>query len=354
MVRRALLCGVNAYVDQPLRGCINDVHQIQAVLLENFGFPADQIQVLLDEDCVRSRLLDRWRWLTEGATAGDVLVFHFSGHGSYVPDQDGEETDLRDEITCLQDFDFDDPQTYITDDEWFQLGQAVDSGVHLLIIKDTCHSGGSSRFIGVRQDSGVEKIILANTRELGRYQAGDVIAEESVSNARFIVPPQLPAEAWQQGGAARGKTARSTLVSTSLMACGEAQTAADACINGSYHGAFTHSLCTALRQASVADSEGLIREVAALLHGRYDQIPQHEGRPFTLSLLAGSAPVDRPVTSLMRPVSASIDQAGKNPSDIRPSDDNATDVSVRPLVSPQQMVFEAHLRFLETMRALHG
>lgn len=355
MARKALLCGVNAYPDQPLRGCVNDARNLQGVLLEHYGFPAEQVQLLLDQDCVRSRLLEGWRWLTDGATAGDVLVFHFSGHGSYVPDQDGEEEDLRDEITCLQDFDFDDPQTYVTDDEWFQLTQTVDPEVHLLIVKDTCHSGGSSRFIGVRQASGVEKIILANTHELGRYQAGDVIAEEAVSNARFIVPPQLPAEAWQQGGSSRRKATRSAVVHTSLMACGEAQTAADAWINGNYEGAFTNSLCTALRQGAAAGSEQLIQEVAAaMLQGRYAQIPQHEGRSFDLSLLAGSSPVDRPVTSLARPASGAMDHAESDPAAIRLSDGESTGNVALSVPSPQQMVYEAHMRFLETMRALHG
>jgi len=329
MAHKALLCGINAYTSIPLRGCVNDVHNLQQVLLEHYGFLSGDVRLLLDEACIKSRLLDSWRWLTDGAAAGDVLVFHISAHGSYVPDQDGEEEDLRDEITCLQNFDFDNPDSYITDDEWYQLIQAVDPAVHLLLVKDTCHSGGSSRFISVRQVSGIDKIILANTRHLSEYQAGDVIAEESLSNARFIVPPNLPAEAWQHRGSTGRSTSRSSIIHTNLMACSEAQTAADAYIEGEYQGAFTQALCAALRQNAVASTDALIQEVAMRLRNKYEQVPQHEGRPFALALLASSSPVERPWREPMLPVADA------------------------PL-SPQQMVYSAHMHFLDTMCVLQG
>lgn len=341
MARRALLCGINAYVGQPLNGCVNDALHLQSLFRDHFGFPSEQIQLLLDQDCIRSNLLEGWRQLTEGAVAGDVLVFHFSGHGTYIPDQQGEEADLRDEITCLQDFDFSDSNSYLTDDEWFELTQSVPEDVHLLILKDTCHSGGSSRFIGVRQSNGMEKIILANTGELKAFGAADLIPEASVSNARFIVPPQLPAEAWQHSGTSRKVGRGSAVVHTNLMACSESQTAADDCIDGVYQGAFTHHLCAALRQGAVGDSNQLLSTVAAMLsRRRYTQIPQHEGRAFDLSLLFGSGGT-RPASTLVRQDSAPVQPIGIPPFPFPPS-------------TPQQMVYEAHMRFLETMRALHG
>ena len=332
MTRKALLCGINAYSSQPLRGCVNDVRNLQHLLLNHYGFAAADVQILIDQDCLKSRILEGWQWLTRGAQPGDVLVFHISGHGSYIPDLQGEEEDLRDEITCLQNFDFDDPDSYVSDDEWYQLTQAVDPGVHLLMVKDTCHSGGSSRFIGVRQVNGVDKIILARTRDLGHYQAGAVIAEEAISNVRFIVPPQLPAEVWQHAGPSRHASRRSSLLHTHLMACGEAQTAADAYIDGDFNGAFTHALCSALRQGAATSSDALIREVALRLRNGYDQVPQHEGRPLALALLAGSPVPSVPESSLQLALSAA---------------------EAVPL-SPQQMVYDAHLRFLDTMRALGG
>lgn len=329
MAHKALLCGINAYSSQPLRGCINDVHNLQRVLLDDYSFSPDDVQLLLDQACLKSRILEGWEWLTSGAQPGDVLVFHISGHGSFIFDPQGEEEDSRDEITCLQNFDFNDPGSYISDDEWYDLTQSVAPEVHLLMVKDTCHSGGSSRFIGVRQASGVDKIILAHTGDLSRYQAGAVIAEEALSNARFIVPPQLPAEAWQHTGPSRHASRRSSLLHTHLMACGEAQTAADAYIDGDFNGAFTHALCAVLRQGNAASSDALIQSVALRLRDGYSQVPQHEGRPLALSLLARI-----PAPNVLLPAPLPVKDAVP--------------------LSPQQMVYEGHLRFLDTMRELEG
>jgi hypothetical protein len=339
MTSKALLCGVNAYADIPLRGCVNDVYNLQRVLLDRYGFPPQQVRLLLDADCVKSHLLESWRWLTEDASPGDVLLFHFSGHGSYIPDTEGEEEDMRDEITCLQNFAFDDPDSYISDDEWYEMTQAVDPGVHLMLIKDTCHSGGSSRFISVRQDSGIEKIILANERDLSGYQAGHVFHEQSVSNARFIVPSQLPAESWQRAGQTRRSARTAALTHTNLMACGEAQTAADAHINGDYQGAFTFTLCEVLLQDGHSSSEDVIRQVVDRLRGRYDQIPQHEGSSFALALLADGTAAERPIPEPMPLLSSSsAAEQGQGAQGL----------------SAPQMVYLAHMRFLDTMRLLQA
>ena len=47
---------------------------------------------------------------------GDVLYLHYSGHGSNVPDKNGDEADHRDEILCPSDLDWKDPLT----DDWLR------------------------------------------------------------------------------------------------------------------------------------------------------------------------------------------------------------------------------------------
>jgi len=369
MTHKALLCGINAYEHIPLRGCINDVLNIKDVLLNKFAFQADNIRLLLDQECVKSGLMDGWRWLTEGAVSGDVLVFHFSGHGSYIPDKDGEEEDLHDEITCLQDFAFDDPNSYMVDDEWFDLVQSVDSGVQLLIIRDTCHSGSSSRFMRVRQATGKEKTILANNREIEPYQSTEVVDEHLLSNARFIVPQNLPAEAWQSRASRRRTLRVAGDIQTNLMACSEHQTAADAYINGDYQGAFTYNLCEILRQKPECSSAELISAVVDRLRGRYEQIPQHEGRSLAIGRVADSSDhtASRPgstnsstaTSSLAEPLPLwpDLGSASAGPTAPMPQPLNLTlqqlNLDPQPLgLSTQQMVYLAHMRFLDTMRAL--
>ena len=51
-----------------------------------------------------------------GGRRGDVLLVHYSGHGSNVPDNDGDEADGRDEILCPTDLDWKDPLR----DDWLR------------------------------------------------------------------------------------------------------------------------------------------------------------------------------------------------------------------------------------------
>ncbi len=101
MVRKALLCGINAYPKQPLRGCVNDVQSLRDLLVRQFDFRPEDIHLLRDAEGVKSRVRKEWQWLTAGAAPGDTLVFHFSGHGSNVRDQNGDENDGRDECGVM-------------------------------------------------------------------------------------------------------------------------------------------------------------------------------------------------------------------------------------------------------------
>jgi hypothetical protein len=328
MTRKALLCGINSYANAPLKGCVNDAHNVRDLLVNNFGFRPEEIRLLEDEQVVKAELLRQWEWLTSGATPGDVLVFHFSGHGSYVPDESGEELDLRDEITCLQDMDFNDPATYLTDDEWYELARGVDPAVQLIILKDTCHSGGSARFIGVRSADGQERVVLANNpAELKGRRSSDPPPESSLSNTRFLVPPHAPARAWRGEVGSTHPTRLAEVPQTSLMACKEDQTAADAPIDGDFHGAFTYHLCQVLRANGDLGSTEAIESVAQQLQGRFEQVPQHEGRDVAAPIFgeAGDFPI---------------------PADSSPTGDGS--------LTAQEMVYRAHMKFLDTMAALEG
>jgi hypothetical protein len=65
-----------------------------------------------------------------------------------------------------------------------------------------------------------------------------------------------------------------------ITGCRDTQTSADAFIGGSYNGALTYHLVKVLRQAKgKVTYRRLHKDVIALLkQGRYDQVPQLEGR----------------------------------------------------------------------------
>lgn len=79
------------------------------------------------------------KWLVEGCTGGDNLVFYFSGHGLRQPDFDMDELDGYDETICPVDFM---EEGMITDNEInATIVSPLKNGVTLHAIVDACHSG---------------------------------------------------------------------------------------------------------------------------------------------------------------------------------------------------------------------
>src|SRR5262249_1123066 len=85
-LHRALLVGINEYPKEQdrLSGCVNDVFLMSSVLQES-GFDAEDIRVVLDERATAAAIRERLEWLLDGASAGDQRVFFYSGHGAQLP-----------------------------------------------------------------------------------------------------------------------------------------------------------------------------------------------------------------------------------------------------------------------------
>ncbi|KAM3294128.1 hypothetical protein ACQJBY_037185 [Aegilops geniculata] len=148
--KRALLVGISyAGTHLPeLSGPIADVKSMSFLLTQKYGFPSQCILVLTDEERdpyrtpTKSNILLAMRWLVHGCSSGDSLVFHFSGHGDQVRDDDGDERDGKDEVLCPLDSDADDYGSDIRDDEInAALVRPLVHGVRLHAIVDACHSG---------------------------------------------------------------------------------------------------------------------------------------------------------------------------------------------------------------------
>src|SRR5687768_11712417 len=76
MAKRALLIGINKYQipGADLRGCVNDVKDLSAALIEFYGFKKRDIKILLDGAATQKAMQAGITALVRGAKKGDVLV----------------------------------------------------------------------------------------------------------------------------------------------------------------------------------------------------------------------------------------------------------------------------------------
>jgi len=271
MARKALLVGINRYPDprHHLRGCVNDALQTSAALEAHYGFAGrDAIRLLTDDRATGDAIRRRLRWLVEGAAPGDVLVFHFSGHGSQVRDRDGDELeDGLDEIVCPYDHDWDRP---FTDDELGRCLGDVPEGVNLTVVLDCCHAGTGLRdwtpALPVQRRSIVPPPDIRHREHLRIEDLGP--------NRRVtMTAPRetLPLTRFGRTAAAAGAVL--------IAACAAHQVSADAWIDGDFHGALTWCLWRAAAETDYRGSyEALVRRTRVLLgESRFEQVAQLEG-----------------------------------------------------------------------------
>eukprot|EP00928_Gymnodinium_smaydae_P074988 TRINITY_DN57_c0_g3_i6.p1 TRINITY_DN57_c0_g3~~TRINITY_DN57_c0_g3_i6.p1 ORF type:complete len:781 (-),score=162.57 TRINITY_DN57_c0_g3_i6:92-2434(-) len=144
--RRAVTVGIN-YLGQKceLAGCINDSDTFISLLTEDFGYAVEDIRQLRDDHPqrmpTRRNITAALKWLVRGASPGDHLFFHYSGHGTQVKDTDGDEMDGRDEALVPCDYS---QSGMLSDDELRRiLAVPLARGVRLTCILDCCHSGSA-------------------------------------------------------------------------------------------------------------------------------------------------------------------------------------------------------------------
>lgn len=137
----ALCIGINDYpgTDSDLAGCVNDTND-WASALSKHGF---NVKKLFDREATGEQVRKAIMFVVGEAKKGDLVVIQYSGHGSFVPDIDGDEPDGTDECLCPYDIMTKGP---ITDDELFELYSARQNGVKVLMVSDSCHSGTVARF----------------------------------------------------------------------------------------------------------------------------------------------------------------------------------------------------------------
>lgn len=259
MAKYALLVGINSYPSSPLNGCINDVLDLRERLIQVYGFKQNLIRCLFDRRATKFAILSGLQWLISRGGPGDDLVFQFSGHGSQVPDLNGDEIDKLDEILCPYDYDLQ-WNTPLSDDVLAQLFKPLVKGAHLTVILDSCHSG-------------------TGTRE---------IKATGETRSRYISPPldltlsSNGTEPIRRLGVKMRKTTLGlsidpTMRHVLLAGCRSNQTSSDAIIGGRPNGAFTRCLLDSLTELGHTWVDVIERTNKLLSERHFAQEAQLEG-----------------------------------------------------------------------------
>ena len=111
--------------------------------MEVHGFKEENITVLLDDgehpSPTKENMVNAYRQVVADSEDGDAIFLHYSGHGTKLKDDDGDEDDGYDEALCPLDYN---ESGFIKDDDLYDLLiKPLASGVHMVSLMDCCHSG---------------------------------------------------------------------------------------------------------------------------------------------------------------------------------------------------------------------
>lgn len=150
---RALIVGVGEYRDARanLPGIDLDVAMMRNVA-ENLGFSKENIKILRDRDATAKGIeqaIDTW--LVKGTQKNDRALFYFSGHGTNIPDTNGDEDDGADEVLVAHDVEGfrlagGEPslRNVVVDDDFNRWLKRIPSQ-HVLVLIDACNSGTATK-----------------------------------------------------------------------------------------------------------------------------------------------------------------------------------------------------------------
>ena len=257
-VRSSLHIGLNyPGTSAELAGCVNDARDWQDLAVE-LGY-----RPLTILEPSRAALLGALEGAVGRLRYGDRLLVTYSGHGSWVPDRDGDEPDGRDEALVPSDYR---TTGLLLDDELLDVWTRIPFGARVVFVSDSCHSGSVTRFASL------------DPAAVGRRDVGPAAYERSalsriphIANARFLPPAEvlLPdpgpeLERLERAAAlpVAGKPRPSRVAL--LSGCRDDEVSYDATIDGRPRGAASWAYLAALR--SLARPTSTTRPTLAAWH----------------------------------------------------------------------------------------
>jgi len=148
-MKLALIIGIN-YTGKPceLRGCVQDANNLQKLLVDHFEFSEDGIVTLVDgppesnptrANIIRSLcdLVARAQAVFDDPEAAPLehIWVSYAGHGTHIPDMDGDEPDGNDEVIVSWDL------KLIRDDIIMHYLALLQEFAPVTCVFDSCNSG---------------------------------------------------------------------------------------------------------------------------------------------------------------------------------------------------------------------
>jgi Caspase domain/Domain of unknown function (DUF4384) len=288
--KRALLVGISDYKYPPIReggigwatlpGAVNDVEMQRALLVHRFGFK--DVKCITNENARREDILREFEDLIQWSRPGDVVVIHYSGHGSTVNDPDRV---FKDNLNgTIVPWDSDLPPgggavNDITSGTLFLLMKALKTE-NVTMVLDSCYSGGGVRGnLVIRSRPGQAELLLR-----GGTGAKLVASEEERAyQQQWLGRLNLSRADWVQqrrDGLAKG---------AALLAAQRNQEAADVTFAGDTHaGVFTYALTRYLWQQTRNEAMGPLlvatkakteRLLSTLDGKKHSQTPEFQEKP---------------------------------------------------------------------------
>lgn len=254
-----------------LFGCHNDAKAMAAIAKER-GY--DVMGVLLDKTAKVKALRDKVKEAADTLKAGDIFLITYAGHGSQMPDFDGDEGDKirdggtpdgMDETWCMFDREF-------LDDEQYEMWTWFKDGVRILVVSDSCHSGSVIRATerGLMMiDPSNPGALSCRTRLLPRDSRVHVLTEHRAFY-RIIADETAGRLKDALGGVRRRRGANGLECTVRLLSgCLDHQTSADGDVNG----LFTQQLLLVFEQGFSGNYDKFHRAIRKIMPS--EQTPNH-------------------------------------------------------------------------------
>lgn len=243
MVKKALLVGINYYnTSNALHGCIDDIVNMRNALIDAYSYSANNIVMLRDDISsaasatlpTRSNILAQLAALVQQSSQLEEMWVHYSGHGSYVKDRNGDEiASGRDSTIVPCDFL---QSGFIVDDELLALLKRVHPSCRVILLFDSCFSGS-----------------VCDLPWSFEFLSGNIFSRSLVDRVTLAHPNMYM-----------------------MSGCKDNQTSAEVYVaaNKQYRGAFTHAFLECLRASGHNTSIlALYKAVCLFLAGQQKQKP---------------------------------------------------------------------------------